>query len=570
MTTMQNPTKTIQCDLLVIGSGASGLATAVTAAHLGMKVIVLEKESVFGGTSAWSGGWLWVPRNPLAVEAGIVEDIAAPTEYLKHELGAHFNEEKVRAFLENAPAMVDFFRRKTSLQFIDGNKVPDFHGKTPGAVLGGRSVCAAPFDGRKLGKELKRLRQPLDVISLWGMGIASGNDIKQFFNSTRSISSFLYVTRRVLRHFKDLITHCQGTQLVNGNALVAGLALSAFEKDVSIITNASVKQLNKEGASVVGATVEINGSLQQIQATKGVVLACGGFPHDDQRKSMMFAHAPTGKEHVSAAPKTNTGDGIRLGESVGALFTKTLLSPAGWAPVSLVPKKNGEFAHFPHLIERGKPGIIAVNEQGKRFANEANSYNDFMGDLLKTAPQGVTPYAWLICDHRFIRRWGLGAVKPAPMPLCTHLRSGYLAKGKTIGKLAAAIGVNPQALEETIAIYNQFAQRGEDPEFGRGDTPYNRAAGDADHAPNPCVAPIKDGPYYAVKIHPGSLGTFAGLETNEKAQVLDHQQQVIPGLFAVGNDMTSVMAGNYPSGGITLGPGMTFAYIAAHSANNRN
>ena len=164
MTTMQNPTKTIQCDLLVIGSGASGLATAVTAAHLGMKVIVLEKESVFGGTSAWSGGWLWVPRNPLAVEAGIVEDIAAPTEYLKHELGAHFNEEKVRAFLENAPAMVDFFRRKTSLQFIDGNKVPDFHGKTPGAVLGGRSVCAAPFDGRKLGKELKRLRQPLDVI----------------------------------------------------------------------------------------------------------------------------------------------------------------------------------------------------------------------------------------------------------------------------------------------------------------------------------------------------------------------------------------------------------------------
>lgn len=566
---MQNSAQKLHCDLLVIGSGASGLATAVTAAHLGMKVIVLEKESVFGGTSAWSGGWLWVPRNPLAVEAGIVEDISAPTEYLKHELGPYFNEEKVRAFLENAPVMVEFFRSKTSLQFIDGNKIPDFHGKTTGAALGGRSVCAAPFDGRKLGKELKRLRQPLDVISLWGMGIASGNDIKQFFNSTRSISSFLYVTRRVLRHFKDLMIHGQGTQLVNGNALVAGLAQSAFDKDVSIITNASVKQLNQEGLSITGATVEINGALQQIHASKGVVLACGGFPHDDHRKSIMFAHAPTGKEHVSAAPKSNTGDGIRLGESVGALFTKTLPSPAGWAPVSLVPKKNGAFAHFPHLIERGKPGIIAVNEQGKRFANEANSYNDFMGDLLKTAPHGVTPYAWLICDHRFIRRWGLGAVKPAPMPLCGHLQSGYLVKGKTIAELALAIGINEQALIETVSTYNQFAERGEDPEFGRGDTPYNRVAGDADHTPNPCVAPIKDGPYYAVKIHPGSLGTFAGLETNAKAQVLDQHQQVIPGLFAVGNDMTSVMAGHYPSGGITLGPGMTFAYIAAHSANNR-
>ena len=567
---MHNSAQTINCDLLVIGSGASGLATAVTAAHLGMKVIVLEKESVFGGTSAWSGGWLWVPRNPLAVEAGIVEDISGPTEYLKNELGAGFDEEKVRAFLENAPAMIDFFRRKTSLQFIDGNKVPDFHGKTSGSVLGGRSVCAAPFDGKRLGKELKRLRQPLDVISLWGMGIASGNDIKQFFNSTRSISSFLYVTRRVLRHFKDLITHGQGTQLVNGNALVAGLAKSAFDKNVSIITSASVKQLNKDDVSITGATVEINGTTQIIHATKGVVLACGGFPHDDLRKSVMFPHAPTGKEHVSAAPKTNTGDGIRLGESVGALFTKTLPSPAGWAPVSLVPKKNGEFAHFPHLIERGKPGIIAVNEQGKRFANEANSYNDFMGDLLKTSPHGVTPYAWLICDHRFIRRWGLGAVKPAPMLLCGHLQSGYLFKGKTIAQLATAIGIKPDALEETISTYNKFAQNGDDPEFGRGDTPYNRVAGDADHTPNPCVAPIKDGPYYAVKIHPGSLGTFAGLETNAKAQVLDHNKQVIPGLFAVGNDMTSVMAGHYPSGGITLGPGMTFAYIAAHSANNRN
>lgn len=559
--------ETINCDLLVIGSGAGGLSAAVTAAHLGMKVIVLEKEAVYGGTSAWSGGWLWIPRNFLAQEAGIKEDIKDPIEYLKNELGNQFNEEKIQAFLEEGPKMVEFFHNNTDLKFLDGNKMPDFHGKTVKSVTGGRSVYAAPFDGKKLGKELKRLRQPLDVISLWGMGIGSGIDMKHFFNATRSVQSFIYVAKRILRHFLDLIIYRQGTQLYNGNALIAALAKTAFDKHVEILTNVLVKKLNSENGKVDGALIQVNNQTIQINSSRGVVLACGGFPHDNARKSLMFSHAPTGKEHHSAATPSNTGDGIRLGESVGAAFTDHLPSAAGWAPVSLVPQSNGNVARFPHLIERGKPGLIAVNENGQRFTNEANSYYDFMTDLFNTSPKNSTPKSWLICDHSFIKRWGIGAVKPAPIPFNQFIKSGYLIRAHTIGALADACGIDNQQLVATVEKYNHFAALGQDPEFGRGDTPYNRAAGDPENLPNPCVRPIQDGPYYAVRLHPGSLGTFAGLETNAKAQVLDQHHQVIPGLFASGNDMTSIMGGRYPSGGITLGPGMTFGYIAAHTAH---
>ena len=404
----------LNCDLLVIGSGAGGLSAAVTAAHLGMKVIVLEKEPVYGGTSAWSGGWLWIPRNFLAQKAGIQEDINDPIEYLKNELGSQFNEEKIRTFLEKGPQMVEFFHTHTELKFLDGNKMPDFHGKTAKAVTGGRSVYAAPFDGKKLGKELKRLRQPLDVVSLWGMGIGSGIDMKNFFNATRSFQSFSYVAKRVLHHFLDLIIYRQGTQLYNGNALIAALAKTAFDRRVQILTNVLVKKLMTENGKVSGAVFQVNDEIIQITSSRGVVLACGGFPHDTVRKSVMFSHAPTGEEHHSAATPSNTGDGIRLGESVGAVFTSNLHSAAGWAPVSLVPKSDGSFSRFPHLIERGKPGLIAVKENGQRFTNEANSYYDFMTDLFNSSPKNSTPKSWLICDHSFIKRWGLGAVKPAP------------------------------------------------------------------------------------------------------------------------------------------------------------
>ena len=557
----------LDCDLLVIGSGAGGLSAAVTAAHLGLKVIVLEKEPQFGGTTAWSGGWMWLPRNPLAQAAGLVEPIDEPLGYLRHELGERFDEARARTFLEHAPRMADFFSTKTALNFIDGNVIPDFHGRTPHAATGGRSLCAAPFDGRALGPRICELKPPLPETTLWGMGIASGAELRHFLNAVRAWPSFLYVARRVLRHSKDRLLHGRGMRLVNGNALVAALAKSALDRGVDIRVNHPVRRLLRDDKRVCGAVAATPTGEINISARHGVVLACGGFPHDVERKRALLPHAPTGREHWSAASPGNTGDGLRMGESVGGVVAHDLAQAAALAPVSLVPRSHGSVAHFPHLIERAKPGLIAVTHQGRRFANEADSYHDVMQALLRATPSGAKAEAWLVCDHRFIRRYGLGAVKPAPMPLGPWLRKGYLQRGGTLAELAQACGIDTDALQTTVQRYNTMARAGRDDDFAKGSTPYNRLQGDtaAGHI-NPCMAPLDHGPFYAVKVVMGSLGTFAGLRVNNHAQALDVQGEPIAGLYASGNDMSSMMGGHYPSGGITLGPAMTFGYLAAHHA----
>jgi succinate dehydrogenase/fumarate reductase flavoprotein subunit len=563
--------RAFDCDLLVIGSGAGGLSAAVTAAHLGLTVIVAEKEAQYGGTTAWSGGWMWLPRNPLATEAGIHEDIAAPLAYLRHELGAQFDATRALAFLQVAPQMVNFFRQHTALQFIDGNAIPDFHGHAPGAATGGRSLCAAPFDARRLGARIADLKPPLPETTLWGMGIASGAELRHFLNATRSITSFWHVSKRVLAHARDLLLHGHGMRRVNGNALVAALAASALEKGVEIRTHSPARALVLENGRVRGAVLGVATNTVTVRARCGVLLACGGFPHDSARKKQLLAHAPNGTEHCSAAARGNTGDGLRLGETAGAQVATDLLQAAALAPVSLVPQPNGSFSHFPHLIERAKPGLIAVTAHGARFTNEADSYHDFMQALLRATPAGQPVQAWLVCDHAFIRRYGLGAVKPRPLPLRALLANGYLLRGQTLAELAQACGISAAGLAHTVQRYNAMAQAGVDQDFAKGQTPYNRLQGDAAQTqalglPNPCMAPLQRGPFYAVRVVAGSLGTFAGLRVNTQAQVLDARGQAIAGLYAGGNDMNSMMGGHYPSGGITLGPAMTFGFIAAHHA----
>ena len=543
-------------DVIVIGSGAAGLATAVTAAHFGVKVIVLEKHHQLGGTSAWSGGWLWIPRNPLAQEAGINEGIDGPMAYLRSEIGNRVNDPRIPAFLEFGPKMVNFFREHAYVNWIDGNRIPDFH-TSDGAREGGRSVSSAPFDGRRLGDWGAKMRAPLDVTTVWGMGIASGADMAQFFNSKRSISAAVHVVRRLGRHGVDLLRHGRGMQLVNGNALVAHLLKAALDLGVDIRLSSPVDHLVQDPAMTRVTGVKVGSEI--FHATTAVVLAAGGFPHDPKRHTEMFDHVQAGTKHNSAAPLENTGDGLNLAESVGAEVAGDLIEPGAWAPVSLVPQKAG-VARFPHLIERAKPGFIAVTGQGHRFVNEANSYHDFMQALFKVAPDD--PFAWIICDSTAINRFGIGAVKPAPFPKVAHIASGYLKKGKTLAALADQIGVESEAFVRTVTAFNQQAHQGQDPEFGRGSTPYNRIQGDPLHVPNPSLRALENAPFYAVKVVPGSLGTFAGIKTNAHAQVLDHEQNVIGGLYAVGNDAASIMGGNYPSGGITLGPAMTFGYVA--------
>jgi len=281
----------------------------------------------------------------------------------------------------------------------------------------------------------------------------------------------------------------------------------------------------------------------------------------------LFPRTPTGHEHLALPPTACSGDGISLGESAGGQMATHLASAAAWAPVSKVVHADGSAGHFPHIIDRAKPGVIAVLANGQRFVNEAHGYYDYTAAMIEAVPEGQEVASWLICDHRFVRRYGLGFAKPFPLPLGPHLRSGYLKRGQSIAALAQACGIDAQALAATVNAYNQHAHQGEDPAFGRGSTPFNRKGGDPLHGPNPCVAPIEHGPFYAVKVQPGSFGTFAGLLTNEHAQVLSAQGQAIEGLYAVGTDMASVMGGYYPSGGINLGPAMTFGHIAGlHAA----
>lgn len=484
MTSAAVETTPLTCDVLVVGSGAAGLAAAVTAAWHGRRVVLVEKDPVFGGASAWSGGWAWLPRNPLARRAGIEEDIEQPRTYLRHELGERYDAARIDAFLEACPHMVAFFERHTHLRFVDGNGIPDMHGDTPGAAEGGHQLVAAPYDARQLGPLLPRLRKTLRETSFMGMPIMAGADLAAFLDLTRSLPAFLHVARRFSSHLWHLLRYGRAMHLVNGVALVARLAKSAEALGVRLIESAPARELLLRDGKVVGALVESAEGLLRIEAG-AVVLACGGFPHDPQRRAEL---APTLDTLLPLPPPGCNGDGLRLGESAGG-----------------------------------------------RVAD----------------------------DLRFLRRYGLGYVRPAPLPIAAHLRSGYLKRGTSLDQLARSCGIDPSGLAATVAEYNRHAREGRDPEFGRGGTAFNRKQGDPAYpGPNPCVAPIERGPYYAVQVEPGCFGTFAGLKTDAQARVLDGGGQPIPGLYAAGADMASLFAGHYPSGGINLGPALTFGYIA--------
>ncbi|SFJ29458.1 Succinate dehydrogenase/fumarate reductase, flavoprotein subunit [Bosea sp. OK403] len=549
------------CDVLVIGSGAGGLSTAITARKHGLDVIVVEKEPFFGGTTAFSGGVLWIPGSQHAARAGDSDDREAVRTYLRNEVGNFARQDVIEAFLDHGPEMLAFFERETQVKFVP-TLYPDYHPKVAGGVDVGRSVLAAPYDATVLGPELARLRPPLATITFIGMMFNSSNaDLKHFFNVTRSLSSAAYVARRLALHLKDLLLYRRGVMITSGNALAARLAKSAFDLGIPILTSTPARELIQEDERVTGAVLQCPEGAVRITARRGVVLACGGFPHDAARTRQAYPHVARGGEHVSPTPAGNTGDGIRLAETAGGRFEARYPNAAAWMPVSKVPLSGGRSGVFPHLLDRCKAGIIAVDRHGRRFCNEAESYHDFGAAMIKACEKEPETAAWLICDHRTIRRYGLGYVKPAPVPLIGYLRSGYLLSGKTLAELAGQAGIDPGGLERTVAAFNPGAEKGEDPEFGKGSTSFNRYLADPSHKPNPCVAPVQQGPFYAVKLVMGDLGTFDGLDTDVRGQVLREDGRPVEGLFAVGNDRASMMGGNYPGAGITLGPIMTFGYI---------
>lgn len=552
-------------DVLVVGTGASGMSAAVTAAFEGLKVLVVEKAPVYGGTTARSGGWLWIPGTHLALEQGIHEPAGAARAYLEHEATTHFDGARVDAFIENGPKAIKFFTEKTCVQFDMPPIFPDYHAEAPGGLPGGRSMVTRPFDARELGKRVEQLAPPVPELTVFGMMLGSGKELWHFLRAFKSLESFAYVAKRFAGHLIDVVRHGRGMTLTNGNALAGRLAKAAMDLNIPVWLSSPVKKLIVEGDRVVGATVIQNGSSLDIRVTRGVVLACGGFPFDIERRKQLFPHAPTGREHFTPSPPLNTGDGLRLAEAVGGWVDPTIPNAAAWCPTSVSKRSDGSEGVMPHFIDRAKPGVIAVTKNGRRFGNEALSYHDFVQNLVKACKGTGEVTCWLICDHAHLREYGLGAVAPFPLPIGKHLKSGYLKRGKSIEELANIIQVPVSALNEEIQNFNRDAVTGVDTRFGKGSTAYNCYQGDSLVKPNPCMAPIQQGPYYAIKIVVGEIGTFAGLATDASCQVITKDGQPVKGLYAVGNDAASIMGGNYPGAGITLGPALTFGYVVGQT-----
>jgi succinate dehydrogenase/fumarate reductase flavoprotein subunit len=559
----------IECDVVVVGSGAAGLATAITARKRGLDVVALEKEPVFGGTTALSGGVLWIPLSHHGRAQNPADTVTAVREYLQGETGAHFDEAAVAAFVEHGPKMVEFFERETEVQFVP-TLYPDYHPDRPGGVAVGRSILAAPYDIRRLGADMARLKPPLETITFIGMMFNSSNaDLKHFFRATQSLTSFIYVAKRLATHLKELLLYRRGIQVTSGNALAARLAKSALDLGIPIRTASPARQLLSEAGRVWGVQVAGPHGDYRVTARHAVVLACGGFPHDARRIAQAYPHLQRGGEHVSPTPVSNTGDGIAMAEAAGAQCDLRFADAAAWMPVSRVPLGGGRMGVFPHLLDRYKPGVIGVLRDGRRFTNESDSYHDVGAALIRACAGQAETAMWLLCDKTTLGKYGLGYVKPAPMPIGRFLRNGYLIEGRTLAELAQKAGIDAAGLAQTVHDYNPGAARGEDAAYGRGRTAFNRYLADPEHTPNPCVAPLQNGPYYAVKVVMGDLGTFDGLRTSVAGEVLAGNGMPIPGLYAVGNDRASIMGGNYPGAGITHGPNMTFGYLAAHHIADR-
>ena len=555
--------KTHTCDVLVVGSGAGGFCAAITAAHHGLDVILTEKAPSFGGTTALSAGVIWIPCSSQAREQGIEDTKECALRYLQNEVGNRLDTNLANAFLDNCTKMLDFFQTHTHVRYVLAKIWPDYHPESDGASPGGRSLMVEHFDGRLLGPQFLKLRRPLETTMIMGGMTVARDDVPHFLRMTRSVRSAAYVTKLFARHALDRLRYPRGTRIANGNALIGRLAMTAQEQNLPIWLSSPVTRLILEQGAVVGAIVERDHELIEVRAKRAVILASGGFPANEELRARYYGHVRAGKNHHPLPPPTNTGDGLRIAQAVGAKFSDDAVHPAAWTPVSLVPQRNGKLEPFPHFIDRGKPGIIAVNRRAHRFVNEANSYHDFVKAMFQTCEDDEKVEVFLLADHRAIRRYGLGAAPPAPGRLGPHLRSRYLVRANDIASLAKALEIDPVALSHTVEQFNRHANEHHDPEYGKGSNGYNHFNGDPFHQLNPCLAALSTAPFYAVRVIPGDLGTFLGLRTDACARVLDDAQTPIKGLYAVGNDMASFMGGNYPGAGITIGPAMTFGYIAA-------
>jgi glycine/D-amino acid oxidase-like deaminating enzyme len=552
-------------DLIVVGSGAAGLMAALTAAHLGHHVAVVEADAFLGGATALSEGMIWVPNNPEALglpDAPIpAEEADAALAYLRASSGNFFDQDRAQAYLDLAPQALGLARQAAGLTFTLNRTSRDYYPDAPGATLGRRALNPVPalMQGTDRGL-FARLRWPLGtMLVLKGISIAS-RDVADYQSLGRSPAAIVRVAGHVLRYGLDRLRGWpRGTRLANGNLIVASLAEAIRRRGGMIVTDWPVESLWQSGGRVVGVV----GPRGRLAARLGVVIASGGLNAVPAARAVLVGPHP----HIAIPAEAPVPSLARLVAGTGATIVTDVSQPVLWAPASIVPASVARAGAWPHFGDRAKPGVICLGPDGRRFANEAQVYHDFVPAMIAATgkhPDGA--HCWIVCDHRALRRYGLGPIGPFPVRLGPYLSSDYLRRGRTPAELARATGLPTEAVTDSIARFNVLARNGRDADFGRGDSAYDRGNGDAAHQPNPTLGPLEKGPFYAIRIVPGDIGTFVGLRTDAAARVLDAAGQMVPGLWAAGSAAAPITGGSYPAAGLTIGQAMTFGYAAARDA----
>jgi succinate dehydrogenase/fumarate reductase flavoprotein subunit len=557
-----------EVDLLVAGGGAGGMTAALVAALEGLEVMLCEKSHQIGGTAATSAGSLWIPGNVESRNVGLDDSPDEAAKYLDCLIGDDADGELRTTYLESGPAALAYLAERSDVKFAAAGNHPDYQINKPGAAFSGRVVTPLPFDGRLLGRDFRRVRPPIDEFMVLGGMMVGKSDIPRLLGRFRSIPDFVHSLNLVARYLVDRLRYPRGTRLVMGNALVARLFASLMKHRVSVRFECEIKDVLFEAGRVAGAVIVQGGHERRILTRLGVVLATGGFARNQNYRAA-FMPQPTPRH--SMAFTGNTGDGVEIGQRLGARVSpEQHRSGAFWSPISIVRRSNGGEGLYPHLLlDRAKPGLIAVNANGARFVNEAVSYHDFVLAMFEANRQVASIPAYLICDAAFVRKYGLGAIHPGTRDVRGCERKGLLACGQTIDELATKISIDPMRLNDTVARMNAFAAAGADPEFGKGNTSFDRFNGDPDHRPNPCLGEIRTPPFCALPVWPAEIAVSTGLATDRDARVIDAQGRPFSGLYACGNDMASIMKGTYPGPGTTLGPAVVFGYRAAMHAAKR-
>lgn len=553
-------------DLVVLGSGAAGMAAAVFAALDGARVLVAERTEYLGGTSALSAATIWAPNTRFRDALGAEDSPEKALAFLDRAVGNRAPRALREAFLAHAPAAIHRLHDDTVAQFRGRPFHPDYLFEIEGSTAFGRALEPEPFDGRQLGRDIRLVRPPLPEFTILGGMQIDRDDIPHLLNMKKSLRALAYSLRIITGYFWQKARHGRSTRMLMGNALIGRLLAEARRRGVTIATETRTTGLIPE-AEGNKLTLERDGRRLTVTARQGVVLATGGFArHPKRRQEMLPDPAP----RVSPAAPGHTGEMHDIVLDLGAHYAEGAAQPCFWAPVSIRTRSDGTEAAFPHFVlDRSKPGIIAVGRDGKRFVNESRSYHEFVSAMYAADNEGSHMPCYLVADDAALCKYGMGMIHPGTRNFRPFQADGYLTSADTAEALAAKLGIDAAGLSATLEHFNAMAAAGEDSDFHRGETVYERANGDPAQSPNPTLRPLGPGPLHAVRLWPGDIGSATGLVTDAQARLLRRDGSVIEGLYAIGADMNSIMGGVYPGPGITIGPGITFGYIAARDALGR-